>query len=91
LRRKGGIGGLTNRGFIAYGTWPDRFIDWFRDLGFLGKPGVETQAAKDVAANLNRTKRNANGGPPRVSTAVTPTPGAATSASPVATPPAKTP
>jgi hypothetical protein len=19
-----------------------RFIDWFRDLGFLGKPGVET-------------------------------------------------
>ncbi|MEO7699936.1 MAG: alpha/beta hydrolase fold domain-containing protein [Opitutus sp.] len=56
-------GGLTNRGFIAYGTWPNRFIDWFRDLGFLGKPGVETQAAKDVAANLNRVPRNANGGP----------------------------
>ena len=62
-------GGLTNRGFIAYGTWPDRFIDWFRDLGFLNKPGVETQAAKDVAANLTRTKRSATGGPPRVSTA----------------------
>lgn len=47
-------GGLTNRGFIAYGTWPARYIDWFRDLGFLGKPGVETQAAKDVKANLSR-------------------------------------
>ena len=29
-----------------------RFIDWFRDLGFLGKPGVETKAAKDTAAFL---------------------------------------
>jgi acetyl esterase/lipase len=57
-------GGLTNRGFIAYGTWPDRFIDWFRDLGFMGKPGVETQAAKDVAANLNRVKKSAAWRPP---------------------------
>ncbi len=57
-------GGLTNRGFIAYGAWPERFMDWFRDLGFLGKPGVETQAAKDVAANLNRTKRSAIWAPP---------------------------
>jgi endo-1,4-beta-xylanase len=64
-------GGLTNRGFIAYGTWPDRFIDWFRDLGFMNKPGVETQAAKDVAANLNRTKRSAMG-PPAKPTASTP-------------------
>jgi endo-1,4-beta-xylanase len=52
-------GGMTDRGFIAYGTWPDRFIDWFRDLGFLGAPGVETQAAKDVAANLGRVRRSA--------------------------------
>lgn len=59
-------GGLTNRGFIAYGTWPERFIDWFRDLGFLGKPGVETQAAKDVVANLNRQKRSALPPPPKV-------------------------
>jgi acetyl esterase/lipase len=57
-------GGLTDRGFIAYGTWPERFMDWFRDLGFLGKPGVETQAAKDVAANLNRVKRSAEWSPP---------------------------
>lgn len=56
-------GGLSNRGFIAYGTWPDRFIDWFRDLGFTSKPGVETQAAKDVAANLDRKPRSAMGGP----------------------------
>jgi endo-1,4-beta-xylanase len=58
-------GGLTDRGFIAYGTWPERFLDWFRDLGFLNKPGVETQAAKDVAANVNRTKRSAVWTPPR--------------------------
>ena len=47
-------GGVSNRGFIAYGSWLARFIDWFRDLGFLNKPGVETQAAKDIAANVAR-------------------------------------
>ncbi len=43
-------GGLTDRNDIPYGTWQYRFIDWFRDLGFLQKPGVETKAAKDIAA-----------------------------------------
>jgi len=43
-------GGLTDRGNIPFGTWQYRYIDWFRDLGFLQKPGVETKAAKDVAA-----------------------------------------
>jgi endo-1,4-beta-xylanase len=43
-------GGLTDRGGIPLGTWQARFIDWFRDLGFLQKPGVETNAARDVAA-----------------------------------------
>jgi endo-1,4-beta-xylanase len=43
-------GGLTDRGDTPFGTWQYRFIDWFRDLGFLGKPGVETKAAKDLAA-----------------------------------------
>ena len=52
-------GGLTDLGFISYGTWPQRFVEWFRDLGFLGSPGVETQAAKDVAANLSRSRRSA--------------------------------
>ncbi len=42
-------GGLTDRNGIPFGTWQYCFIDWFRDLGFLQKPGVETKAAKDVA------------------------------------------
>ena len=32
-------GGLTDRNGIPFGTWQYRFIDWFRDLGFLQKPG----------------------------------------------------
>jgi endo-1,4-beta-xylanase len=43
-------GGLTDRNGTPYGTWQNRFIDWFRDLGFLQKPGVETRAARDSAA-----------------------------------------
>ena len=42
-------GALLDRGDTPLGTWQLRFIDWFRDLGFLQKPGVETKAAKDVA------------------------------------------
>lgn len=45
-------GGLTYRNGIPFGTWQDRFVDWFKDLGFLGKPGVETKAAADIAAFL---------------------------------------
>ena len=44
--------GLKDRGDTPFGTWQSRFIDWFRDLGFLGKPGVETKAARDVAAHV---------------------------------------
>jgi acetyl esterase/lipase len=40
-------GGLTDRNDTPFGTWQFRFIDWFRDLGFLQKPGIETKAAKD--------------------------------------------
>lgn len=47
-------GGLTARNGIPFGTWQDRFLDWFRDLGFLQKPGVETKAAKDTAAFLTQ-------------------------------------
>ena len=54
-------GGLTNRGGIAMGTWHDRFIEWLRDLGFLGKPSVETLAAKDATANLTRPVPGAGG------------------------------
>jgi acetyl esterase/lipase len=50
-------GGLTDRNDTPYGTWQFRFIDWFRDLGFLEKPGVETKAAKDVAAFASRPQK----------------------------------
>lgn len=46
-------GGLTDRNGIPFGTWQERYVDWFRDLGFLLKPGVETKAAKDIKAFLN--------------------------------------
>lgn len=50
-------GGLTDRGNIPYGTWQFRFIDWFRDLGFLQKAGVETKAAKDIAVFVKQPSR----------------------------------
>ena len=49
-------GGLTDRHGTPFGTWQYRFIDWFRDLGFLQASGVETKAAKDVAAYVKRGK-----------------------------------
>ena len=49
--------GLTDRGGIPFGTWQLRYIDWFRDLGFLEKPGVETKAAKDIARFLTEPVR----------------------------------
>jgi endo-1,4-beta-xylanase len=50
--------GLADRNGIPFGTWQDRFIDWFRDLGFLQKPGVETKAARDIAAFMaHRTSK----------------------------------
>jgi endo-1,4-beta-xylanase len=60
-------GGLNDRNGIPFGAWQDRFIDWFRDLGFLQKPGAETKAAKDVAAFVSQPPRTserhgANGG-----------------------------
>lgn len=48
-------GGLADRNNTPFGTWQYRFIDWFRDLGFLGKPGVETKAAKDEAVFENQS------------------------------------
>jgi endo-1,4-beta-xylanase len=49
-------GGLTDRGGTPFGTWQVRFTEWFKDLGFLGKAGVETKAARDVAAYLLEKK-----------------------------------
>lgn len=50
-------GGLTDRNGIPFGTWQYRFIDWARDLGFLQKPGIETKAARDVAAYVANPPR----------------------------------
>lgn len=50
-------GGLTYRKGIPFGTWQDRYIDWFRDLGFLQKPGVETRAAQEVKAFASQPSR----------------------------------
>ena len=44
---------------MPFGTWQIRFVDWFRDLGFLQKPGVETKAARDVAAFVKEPPRPA--------------------------------
>jgi acetyl esterase/lipase len=64
-------GGLSAKNGIPFGTWQDRFIDWFRDLGFLQKPGVETKAARDITAFLsqppprNIQSRNVSGERPK--------------------------
>jgi len=50
-------GGLTDRDGTPFGKWQYRFVDWFRDLGFLQKSGVETKAAKDIAAFLSQPAR----------------------------------
>ena len=50
-------GGLTDRNGIPFGTWQFRFTDWFKDLGFLGKAGVETKAAKDSAGFASQPPR----------------------------------
>ncbi len=55
--RGGHGGGLTDRGGIPFGTWTDRFIDWFKDLGFLGKPGAPTKAAADVEAYAKKSAK----------------------------------
>jgi acetyl esterase/lipase len=64
-------GGLTDRSDIPLGTWQARFVDWFRDLGFLQKPGVETKAARDVAAFVANPPR------PAVQGTIAPAPSAA--------------
>lgn len=48
---RGGHGGQKRGpGEIPYASWPDRLDQWLADLGFLGKPGEPTRAAKDSAA-----------------------------------------
>ena len=54
-------GGLTDRNGTPFGVWQFRFIDWFRELGFLQKPGVETKAAQDVSFFLNQPAQGSTG------------------------------
>ena len=54
--------GLADRNGMPFGTWQNRFIDWFRDLGFLQKPGVETRAARDVATFVAQPQRSSERG-----------------------------
>ncbi|MCC6535955.1 MAG: alpha/beta hydrolase fold domain-containing protein [Bryobacterales bacterium] len=56
-------GGLTDRGGMPLGTWQHRFIDWFRDLGFLSKPGVATKAARDSAVFVTQPPLRPYGAP----------------------------
>jgi endo-1,4-beta-xylanase len=53
-------GGLTDRNGTPFGRWQDRFIEWFRDLGFLQKPRLETKATRDIAAFLSQTQHGAD-------------------------------
>jgi endo-1,4-beta-xylanase len=50
-------GGLSDRNGTPFGTWQHRFIDWFKDIGFAGKPGIETKAARDVATRVANPPR----------------------------------
>lgn len=56
-------GGLTDRNNIPPGTWQYRFIDWFRDLGFLQKPGILTKAARETAVFLESSDKPQPRGP----------------------------
>lgn len=49
--------GLADRNGIPFGKWQDRFIEWFRDCGFLQKAGEETRAARDSAAFAKQQRR----------------------------------
>ncbi len=52
---RGGHGGsIGARNGIPFGTWPETYINWIRDLGFLEEAGTETKAAKDVAEYAQR-------------------------------------
>lgn len=53
----GSTAGVTDRNGTPFGKWQDRFIDWFRDLDFLQKPGIETKAARDSAAFVSQPPR----------------------------------
>jgi endo-1,4-beta-xylanase len=54
--------GMTDRHGAPYGTWQYRFLDWFRSLGFLDKPGVPTRAAIESDLHVHPPARGAGRG-----------------------------
>jgi endo-1,4-beta-xylanase len=48
-------GSIEPQGGIPFGTWPTRYLDWLKDLGFLSSPGTETKAAKDIALFVKKS------------------------------------
>ncbi|MCY2974315.1 MAG: alpha/beta hydrolase fold domain-containing protein [Planctomycetota bacterium] len=55
---RGGHGGaISPRDGIPFGSWQDRFVEWFKDLGFLDTSGTETKAAKEVAAYAKKMSK----------------------------------
>jgi hypothetical protein len=44
------------------GTWHHRYIDWFRDLGFLQDPGIETRSSAELAAYAKKAEAKGNRG-----------------------------
>jgi len=62
-------GALSDRHDTPFGTWQLRFIDWFRDLGFLNKSGEQTKAAKDVETYMKQPPPRAEGGARRAQNA----------------------
>lgn len=61
---RGSTGGLTYRSGIPFGSWQQRFIEWFDDLGFLAAPGEETKGAIDSREFVSQPPRE-RGGPRR--------------------------
>ena len=52
--------GLADRNGTPFGTWQERFLDWFQNLRFLQRSGVETNAAHDIADFLTQSQRGAD-------------------------------
>ena len=52
--------GLADRNGIPFGKWQDRFVEWYRDIGFLQKPDLETKAVRDITTFLSQPPRGTN-------------------------------
>lgn len=79
----GHANGIKDRNGIPFGTWHYRFVDWFRDLGFLGKPGTPTNYKIGELSQQAPVAAPAGGGGGRRGPATAPVnPGGASSPAP---------